>query len=69
MVNKRKAIFLDRDGTIIETTISIKNKPIAIKNLRECKIYPSTKKILNKLKKDYLIFIITNQPDVARKKI
>jgi len=68
VVNKRKAIFLDRDGTIIETKISKKKLPKAIKKLRECKIYPSTKKILNKLKENFLLFIITNQPDVARKK-
>ena len=68
MVKKRKAVFFDRDGTIIKTKISKDNKPIAIKNLKECKIFPSTKKIFEKLKKNYLIFIITNQPDVARKK-
>lgn len=68
MVKKRKAVFFDRDGTIIKTKISKNNKPIAIKNLNECKIFSSTKKIFEKLKKNYLIFIITNQPDVARKK-
>ena len=68
MVRIKKAIFFDRDGTIIKTKISKHNKPEAIKDLKECKIFPSAKKILNKLKKDYLIFIITNQPDVARKK-
>ena len=68
MVKKRKAVFLDRDGTIIKTKISKTNKPLAIKNLKDCKIFPSTFKILKKLKKKYLIFIITNQPDVARKK-
>ena len=68
MVKKIKAIFFDRDGTIIKTKISKDKKPIAIKSLKECKMFQSTKKILNKLKKNYLIFVITNQPDVARKK-
>ena len=68
MVKKIKAIFFDRDGTIIKTKISKDKKPIAIKSLNECKMFNSTKKILNKLKKNYLIFVITNQPDVARKK-
>ena len=68
MVKKIKAIFFDRDGTIIKTKISKDKKPIAIKSLEECKMFNSTKKILNKLKKNYLIFVITNQPDVARKK-
>ena len=31
-------------------------------------MFNETSKILNKLKKNYLIFVITNQPDVARKK-
>ncbi len=67
MVKNRNAIFFDRDGTIIKTKISPKKKPLAIKSLKECKIFPSAKKILSKLKKNYLLFIITNQPDVARK--
>ena len=68
MVDYKKALFFDRDGTIIKSNISDKNKPIAIKTLQECRIYPSVKKILNKFKKNYLIFLITNQPDVKRKK-
>ena len=68
MVKKIKAIFFDRDGTIIKTKISKDKKPIAIKSLEECKMFNETIKILNKLKKNYLIFVITNQPDVARKK-
>ena len=67
-MSDKKAIFFDRDGTIIKTKISKEKKPIAIKNLKECRIFPSVLKILNKLKKNYLIFIITNQPDVFRKK-
>ena len=68
MVDYKKALFFDRDGTIIKSNISNKNKPIAIKTLQECRIYPSVRKILNKFKKNYLIFLITNQPDVKRKK-
>ena len=65
MVKKLKAIFFDRDGTLIKTKLSKDNKPIAIKNIKELEIYQSVKKILNKLSKDYLIFLITNQPDVG----
>ena len=68
MVINKKALFFDRDGTIIKSKVSKNKKPIAIKYLKDCKIYPSVKKILNKLKKDYLIFLITNQPDVSRGK-
>lgn len=64
---KKRAIFFDRDGTLIKTKKQ-KNKPKAIKNLKECKIFPSVKWILKKLSKKYLLFIITNQPDVFIKK-
>ena len=68
MVKINKAIFFDRDGTLIKTNISKFNTPLAVKTKKEIKIYKSVKPILNKLKKKYLIFVITNQPDVARKK-
>ena len=68
MVRTNKALFFDRDGTIIKSNISKDNKPLAIKKLKDCKIFPSAQKILNRLKKDYLIFLITNQPDVSRGK-
>ncbi len=68
MVKNKKALFFDRDGTLIKSQISANKKPIGIKKLKECKIFPSAKKILDKLKKNYLIFIITNQPDVGRNK-
>ena len=63
---KKKAIFFDRDGTLIKTKKK-KNRPIAIKNIEECKIFPSVKWILKKLSKKYLLFIVTNQPDVFTK--
>ncbi len=66
MVKCNKALFFDRDGTIIKSNLSKDRKPLAIKELKECKIFPSAKKILSILKKDYLIFLITNQPDVGR---
>ena len=60
-------MFFDRDGTLIRSKLSRDKKPLAIKEFSELKIYPSVKKILQKLKKNYLIFIYTNQPDVCRK--
>ena len=64
---KKKALFFDRDGTLIRSKLSKDKKPLAIKEFSELKIYPSVKNILQKLKKNYLIFIYTNQPDVGRK--
>ena len=67
MVKYNKALFFDRDGTIIRSKISLQNKPLAIKHVNDCRIFPSAKRILNKFKKEFLIFLITNQPDVGRK--
>lgn len=64
---KKKALFFDRDGTLIRSKLSKNKRPVAIKEFSELKIYPSVKKILEKLNKEYLIFIYTNQPDVGRK--
>ena len=51
MVKNKKALFFDRDGTLIKSQISTNKKPIGIKKLKDCKIFPSAKKILDKLKK------------------
>ena len=64
---KKKALFFDRDGTLIRSKLSKDKRPVAIKEFSELKIYPSVKKILEKLNNDYLIFVYTNQPDVGRK--
>ena len=50
MVKNKKALFFDRDGTLIKSQISVNKKPIGIKKLKDCKIFPSAKKILDKLK-------------------
>ena len=51
-----KAIFFDRDGTLIKTNISTRGTPISIKTKKEIKIYKFVKTILRILKKKYLIF-------------
>lgn len=69
MVAYKKAVFFDRDGTLIETFFSKKKKiPIAIKHIKDLKIVKGSKEVINKLSKKYLILIITNQPDVSRGK-
>ena len=68
MVKKNKAIFFDRDGTLIKTFVSKKNMPIAIKNIKDLRITNFASLVINKLRSKYYIFIITNQPDVSRGK-
>ena len=65
---KNKAVFFDRDGTLIKTFTNKRNKPIAIKTLNDFKLLNNVKQIVNKLSKKYLIIVLTNQPDVARGK-
>ncbi|MBN1788410.1 MAG: HAD family hydrolase [Sedimentisphaerales bacterium] len=56
--NKRAAIFLDRDGTIIEDRGHLSDPSDVI-------FFPETFAALKKLQKYFLLFIVTNQPGVA----
>ena len=67
-MKSKKAIFFDRDGTLIKTFVSKKNVPIAIRNYKDFKLLKNTKSVIQKLSKKYLIIVITNQPDVSRGK-
>ena len=68
MVKINKAIFFDRDGTLIKTFVSKRNIPKAIKNPKDFKLLNNVKFVVNKLAKKYKIIVITNQPDVSRGK-
>ena len=60
-----RAIFLDRDG-VINKTIIIDKKPYAPRSLENFSIYKDAKWSVQKLVDcGFLIFIITNQPDVG----
>ena len=65
----KKACFLDRDG-ILNKSIVVKGKPFAPLNEREFKIKKIFLPVAKHLKLlNYLLIIITNQPDVKKKKI
>jgi len=64
---KPKAIFFDRDG-VLNKSIVIKGKPKAPTRLKDFKIYKNLEKYFIDLKKEYLIYVITNQPDFFEKK-
>ncbi len=62
----KKAIFLDRDG-VLNQTIWRSGKPRAPYTLNEFSLFPGVKEATLLLKElDYLLVVVTNQPDVAR---
>ncbi len=67
-MRSKKAIFFDRDGTLINTFVSKKNIPIAIRNYKDLKLIKNTKSVIQKLSAKYIIIVITNQPDISRGK-
>lgn len=66
--SKIKAVFLDRDG-VINKAVVIDNKPYPPTCIQEMEILPGVKDGILLLRKNgFLVFIVTNQPDVARGK-
>lgn len=69
MVKNIKAVFLDRDG-VLNLPIVIKNKPYAPTRIKDFRLYPYVTKFCKILKKNnFLLIVVTNQPDYYRKKI
>ena len=67
MVNSAKAIFLDRDGVIIEAPV-INDTPKSSKTLNEIKLCKGIASFCKfYLKKNFYLIMITNQPDYSRK--
>lgn len=62
----RRAVFLDRDG-VINRTIVRDGMPYPPANLEALEVLPGVPEALKKLHEDnYLLIVVTNQPDVAR---
>lgn len=59
--NKTKAIFLDRDGTIIDDKVKYLYK------IKDVKFIYKTLRLIKKNKNFYKIFIVTNQSGIGRK--
>jgi D-sedoheptulose 7-phosphate isomerase len=63
---QRPAVFLDRDGVLNRTVIR-DGKPFPPSSLKELELLPDVAKSLLDLKaQGFALFVITNQPDVAR---
>lgn len=61
-----KALFLDRDGVINRSFVNISGKPIAPRRFKDFTFLPYVKKYINEIKKhNFLIFVVTNQPDIS----
>ena len=64
----RRAVFLDRDG-VINRAIVRDGMPYPPANLNELEVLPGVPQALKKLhEENYLLIVVTNQPDVARGK-
>ncbi|OGF50370.1 MAG: hypothetical protein A2231_02430 [Candidatus Firestonebacteria bacterium RIFOXYA2_FULL_40_8] len=65
---QNKAVFFDRDG-VINKPVIIDNKPFTPESLKELVFTDGIRETLVELKKSgFLLFVITNQADVARGK-
>jgi D-glycero-D-manno-heptose 1,7-bisphosphate phosphatase len=65
----KSAVFLDRDG-VINKPVIINGKPYPPASLEELEILPGVEAGIDLLKTNgFAIFVITNQPDVARGKV
>lgn len=62
----RRAVFLDRDG-VINRAVVRDGKPYPPAGISELEVLPGVLDALQALKAaDYLLIVVTNQPDVAR---
>jgi D-glycero-D-manno-heptose 1,7-bisphosphate phosphatase len=66
MSEKRRAVFLDRDGVINRSRL-IQGKPFPPNSLEEFELLPGVVEACQKLKAaGFLLVVATNQPDVGR---
>ena len=62
----RRAVFLDRDG-VLNRPVVRNGRPYPPRNVQELELLPGVVEALASLRKaGLLLFVVTNQPDVAR---
>ncbi len=63
---RRAAVFLDRDGVLVETTVR-DGIPRPPSDVRELEILPGVRRACERLRAaGFVLIVVTNQPDVAR---
>ena len=64
---RRRAVFLDRDGTLNATSVDADGIPHPPDDLNQLEILPGVPQALDQLRQAGLLLVVfTNQPDVAR---
>ena len=65
IIQKKPAIFFDRDGVLNKAYVK-KGKPYAPRDYSKFIIFDEVPELLKKLKnRGYLIVVVTNQPDIG----
>ena len=60
----KAAVFLDRDGVLLRPKI-INEKAYAIRKIKDFKLLPGVTKSIKKIRRyGFLVFVVTNQPDI-----
>lgn len=66
MKNRKRALFLDRDGVVIKSLV-IDGKPVANHSLETLEYVPGIRDLITYVKEKSMVpILITNQPDIAR---
>ncbi len=66
----RKAIFVDRDGVIIDNVIRDDGSKGSIRKISDLKIADGVKTFLSRcVDAEFIVVAVTNQPDIARGKL
>jgi D-glycero-D-manno-heptose 1,7-bisphosphate phosphatase len=62
----RSAVFLDRDGVLVESTVR-DGVPQSARSLEEMQVLPGVARACERLRAaGFVLIVVTNQPDVAR---
>jgi D-glycero-D-manno-heptose 1,7-bisphosphate phosphatase len=62
----RRAVFLDRDGVLVETSVR-EGVPRPARSVDELQILPGVERACERLRAaGFVLIVVTNQPDVAR---